>query len=124
MNDYKKQNSNIKTEEKINRIANRKTAPIKKVITNRKATVKEKRTVYIDDIEQLISIGDDYDEVILLKPAVSRYAYKMKKQVSGPIDIARLKCVYISRATKDYDQGKNLDTITLSKKDVKALLAT
>ena len=83
---------------------------------------KKDKVVLIDDIEQLVNIGDDVEKVVILKPAVSKYAYKARQQRCCPIDIKKLKMAYIACATADYGSKKNLDTITLSLKDAKALL--
>ncbi len=88
------------------------------------AITETKKSVVIDDIEQLISLGDDIDEVVILKPAVSRYAYKVRKQDKRPVDLFKLIDVYIACARADYSSQKNLDTITISAKDARALLVS
>ena len=81
------------------------------------------KIIYIDNIEQLVNLSDDVEQVIILKPAVSKYVYRVRHKRNIPIDIKKLKRAYIACASADYCSKKNLDTISLSLKDAKALVA-
>lgn len=85
---------------------------------------KKDKIAVIYDIDQLINIGDDVEKVIIFKPAVSKYACSARTRRKNAIDINKLKSAYITCATADYISKKNLDTITLSLKDARALLVS